>query len=231
MSDTTNKTTRGDVVYALTKAGLSALPLVGGPAAELFAAVVQPPIERRRSRWMDLVGERLLELEKRGLDLNSLSANDEFISAVLQATSAAIKTHHREKLEALRNAVANIAIGVSPDETIAAILIRLIDELTPMHLKVLTAAHASPPSKLETRSKESGFDRFARTAGIPELIGKELLLKQLWSDLRIAGLIGIDIDERRAPPQSWEVSCTTFLGSALIKFITLAPPPGDRNDL
>ncbi len=42
----------GDVVHAVTKAGLSAIPVAGGPAVELFQFVVQPPLEKRREAWM-----------------------------------------------------------------------------------------------------------------------------------------------------------------------------------
>jgi hypothetical protein len=38
----------GDVVQSVTKAILSAVPGVGGPAAELFAFIFAPPLERRR---------------------------------------------------------------------------------------------------------------------------------------------------------------------------------------
>ena len=41
-----------DAAHALVKAGLSAIPMVGGPAVELFQYVVQPPLERRREAWM-----------------------------------------------------------------------------------------------------------------------------------------------------------------------------------
>ena len=36
--------TTGDYAHTTAKAALSALPVVGGPAAELFALVIAPPL-------------------------------------------------------------------------------------------------------------------------------------------------------------------------------------------
>jgi hypothetical protein len=42
------KASMGDIAHTSTKAGLSAIPLVGGPAAEIFAAIITPPLTKRR---------------------------------------------------------------------------------------------------------------------------------------------------------------------------------------
>jgi hypothetical protein len=48
--DTTRKEDKlsaGDWTYTLVKAGMSAVPIVGGPVAELFAALIAPPLTKR----------------------------------------------------------------------------------------------------------------------------------------------------------------------------------------
>jgi hypothetical protein len=47
-----------DVVHAVAKVGLSAIPQYGGVAAELFGAVLPPPLEKRRQDWYESVGQR-----------------------------------------------------------------------------------------------------------------------------------------------------------------------------
>ncbi|UUZ63272.1 hypothetical protein LP417_27235 [Polaromonas sp. P1-6] len=89
------ESSKGDVAHALAKAGLSAVPFVGGPAVELFQLLVQPPLERRRQQWMQQVGEKLLELEAKGLSLEKLQGNEQFVSAAMQASAAAIRTHKK----------------------------------------------------------------------------------------------------------------------------------------
>ncbi len=219
------KSTSGDFLHAVVKAGLSALPGIGGPAAELFQLVIAPPIEDRRIRWVEMVGKKLMELEQRGIDLGSLAKNEEFITVVLHASTVAIRTHQREKLEALRNAVANVAVGLAPDETLQAMLIRLVDELTPMHLKLLSAAHLPEPlGRIPITPGQSGIDRFAM-ANVTELVGREALLNQIWDDLFRSGLVNTErVDGLFAiGSTAGSGSATTFLGSALLNFIHTPP--------
>jgi hypothetical protein len=42
------KATGGDAAHMAVKAALSVIPALGGPAAELFAYLLAPPLERRR---------------------------------------------------------------------------------------------------------------------------------------------------------------------------------------
>jgi len=101
----------GDVAHAIAKAGLSAIPVVGSPVAELLQLLIQPPIEKRRTEWMSQIGEALRDLEAKGLKLEDLQNNDQFVSAVMYASQLALRTHQSEKLAALRNAILNVAQG------------------------------------------------------------------------------------------------------------------------
>ncbi|MBI4128641.1 MAG: hypothetical protein HY460_01200, partial [Parcubacteria group bacterium] len=77
------KKTAGDAAHAIVRAGISAVPIIGGPAVELFQNIVIPPLEKRRDEWMKDIGERLLRLEKeRGVSLEDLKESPEFIDAV-----------------------------------------------------------------------------------------------------------------------------------------------------
>src|SRR2546428_6257956 len=108
----------GDVAHAAVKAALSAIPGVGGPAAELFQLIIQLPIEKRRDAFLASLAERLFRLEAQGLKVSALKDRPEFVTAFLQATQVALRTHEAEKLEALRNAVENVARGQSPDDVL-----------------------------------------------------------------------------------------------------------------
>ena len=93
--------TAGDVLHALVKAGVSGIPIVGAPAAEIFALVVAPPLERRRDKWIESIGSGLKELAEKveGFKLEELSQNETFITTVIHASQAAIRNHQKEKLE------------------------------------------------------------------------------------------------------------------------------------
>jgi hypothetical protein len=140
------KRSGGDVAHALTKAGLSAIPVVGGPAVELFQLVIQPPLEKRREAWRARVGEAIAKLEANGIDIESLRENEEFVSVVMQASQIAIRTHQEEKLVMLRNAVLNVATGQTTDESLQTMFLNFVDVFTEWHVRILRLFQ-SPPAQ------------------------------------------------------------------------------------
>jgi len=140
MADDTGKVperTASDYAHTTAKAALSAIPVVGGPAAELFA--LAPPIEKRRDAWLQGLYDDLkrLEVEVEGFKIDDLANNDAFVSAVLQATQIAMRTHQQEKLDALRNALLNVIRLKSLDEETQDFFFGLIDMFTVTHIEVL----------------------------------------------------------------------------------------------
>jgi hypothetical protein len=135
--------TVGDVVHIATKAGLSAIPIVGGPAAEIFAAIVQPPLERRRNEWIRDLGDRIEQLEKEGrIHAEELQHNEPFVDTALQATTIALRNHQGEKREALRNAVLNAALPGAPAADLQHFFLGLVDQFTTWHLRILRSVGA-----------------------------------------------------------------------------------------
>lgn len=210
-----NKHSIGDAAHALAKAGLSAIPIVGGPAVELFQYVVQPPLEKRRAEWMQSVGERLESLESKGLDLASLQVNEQFISVVMEASQSALRTHNSAKLEALRNAVINVAIGHGPEETVQHLLLGYVDELTEMHFRILKVFH-SP--EVPTELSVGGLDSVL-THNIPSLRPQRDLYDQFWRDLYARGLVNTDSLHVTMSGSGLTQRRTTGLGEAMLRFI------------
>ena len=211
---------KSDVVHALAKAGLSIIPVVGGPAVELFQLLVQPPLEKRRSDWMNMVGEKLEQLEKEGLKLEDLQDDEQFISAVMNATQAALRTHITAKREALCNAVLNIAIGQSPDETVQHLLLSFIDDFTEMHIMILKAFHApEPPPGLSM----GGLNSLLEYA-ILALINRRNIYDQLWKDLYTRGLVNTESLHTTMSGHGLTSRRTTDLGAALLELIQEPKP-------
>lgn len=206
----------GDVAHAAVKAGLSAIPVLGGTAAEIFQFVIQPPLERRRVEWMAAVGEKLRELEERGVNLEELSKNEEFVSAAMQASNIALRTHQQEKLDALRNAVLNIAVGQAPDDALQHMFFRWVDSFSPLHLRILKFFQAPEPQP----GVSMGGLSSVLEARMPDLRGQRLVYDQIWKDLYAGGLVNTDglhaimsetgLRERRTSP----------LGDAFLRFIS-----------
>jgi len=118
------KPTRGDALYALVKAGISAVPQLGGPASELLALVIAPPLKKRQVDWMNRVAECLKELESKvdGFNMETLRDNPLFVTAILHATTVALRNHQEEKLQALQNAVLNTARGIDLGKSADSVL-------------------------------------------------------------------------------------------------------------
>jgi hypothetical protein len=202
----------GDHGYAAIRAAISAIPIAGGPAVEILAAIVTPPIEKRRNEWMAAVSEalRTLEQEQR-IDLASLGSDPQFIDAVLEASRIALRTSRTEKLAALRNAVLNSALRTEPDLTIQEILLNLVDGLTPLHIQFLRRFAGI---KGQTTTSTDGFACF-----FPELKASPLLYRTIGKDLRDRGLI--DADALVPTPEKGTITIdVSELGLRLIRFIT-----------
>jgi hypothetical protein len=91
------------------------------------------------SNWLDELRQKFNELSHTvaGLAPERLSRDEAFSSAFAHATQAAMRSYRAEKLEALRSAVLNIAIGRAPAEDLQLIFLNLIDRFTPTHLQTL----------------------------------------------------------------------------------------------
>jgi hypothetical protein len=128
----------GDVIHAMTRAGLGVIPYAGAAAGELLSLIVTPSLEKRRNQWMEEIGKGLVTLEeKMGVVLESLQENDGFINTAIEATRIAIKTINREKREALKSAILNSALPNPPDESLQQTFLSLIDTMSVWHLKVI----------------------------------------------------------------------------------------------
>ncbi|MBN2181301.1 MAG: hypothetical protein JW715_05255 [Sedimentisphaerales bacterium] len=209
------KKSAGDYAHTIAKAGLSSVPVFGGPAVELFQNVIQPPLGKRLNEWMRQVGEKLQFLEKQGQKLEDLQNNEVFISAVMHASQLALRTHKKEKLDALRNAVINIAKGQAPEEAIQHIYLDFVDSLTELHLRILKVIQSPSAPKGEIGSL-SGVIEY----NIPELGDKRELLNLLWKDLLSRDLVGGDSLDAVMIGNRWREKHTTKFGDEFLNFIS-----------
>ncbi len=210
------KATKGDALHALTKAGLSGIPVVGGAAVELFQYLVQPPLERRRTEWMVEVGEKLQELERRGLNIEELGQKDEFISAVMHASHIALRTHQVEKREALRNAIFNVGAGQSPGEALEHMFFDWIDSLSVLHIQVLMLFQdPAPPSQMSMGGLGSVLEH-----NMPQLKGQRHIYDQVWKDLYSRGLVNTESLHVTMSGQGLASKRTTEVGDEFLRFIS-----------
>ncbi len=209
------KRSPGDVAHAVVKAVVAAAPVIGGPGAELFQLLIQPPLERRRDEWMNSVAEELRKLQENGLRLENLKENDEFISAVLHASQVALRTHQKEKLEALRNAIINVAKRQAPEEAIQLMFLNFVDAFTEWHLRILRLFQNPPP---QPKRLAGGLSDVLEGA-FPELKGEREFYDSVWRDLYLRGLVGAETLHSIATGSGLAQKRTTAFGDKFLAFI------------
>ena len=208
------------------------MPLAGGAAAELFG-LLNLSLAHRRDAWLQDLAIRLGKLEGQisGFTLDTLAGNEPFVSAMLQATPAALRTHQKEKLEALRNAVLNTAVEQASDGSdYHIVFLALIDQFSSAHLRVLKSFR-HPYLLRKTidylgwylcgldKSNQSWreWPRWVRdfTPGFED--ASQEFIHVLLSDLHSAGLIRAEADSFDQLPES--ETWTTKFGGLFLTFI------------
>ncbi|HEY5593276.1 MAG TPA: hypothetical protein VIK55_19950 [Paludibacter sp.] len=216
---------KNDIAYTLAKAGLGSIPLVGAVASELLQLLVTPPIERRRTKWMTEIGEKIQELETRNLlNLDELRTNEIFIDVVLQTTQQALKTSENEKIEYYKNAIVNTAVGDNPELAEIQIFLNLISDFTVWHIKILNFFD-NPVNWFSVNGEpvpsfySGGLSDILEIA-FPELKDRRYFYDLLWADLSRAGLNNTNGLHTIMTGDGLLVSRTTDFGKVFLKFIT-----------
>lgn len=222
------KQTGGDAVHLIARSVISSIPVFGAAALELFNVVIEPPIMRRKDEWLTLLAEKVALLAKSvdGFKVENLKDNELFITAVLHATPAALRTHQKEKLDALRNAVLNTALSRGPDEDMQLMFLGFLDKFTPWHLRVLMHFHENPPDWM------LGSDPAYLAQAFPQLLeqteaglgGKVGFFMQLVHDLENSGLLDTQSPPRATSGRGNPTGKSTKLGEQFLEFI-ISPIP------
>ena len=105
---------------------------------EWFNRLLVPPVQRRQAAWLNDLAERIAVLEQQGrLRVEDLQHNDEFVSTVMQASYTAIRNHQKEKIDALRNAVLNTALGLLLGDLKREMFLGFVDIFSVTHIRIL----------------------------------------------------------------------------------------------
>ena len=175
---------------------------------------------------MESVGEALKELEqKMNIVLEELHDNDKFIDAAMDATQIALRTSEKEKLDALRNALLNMAIPNSLDESIRKIFFSFIDIFSVFHIKILKLLRNPRKWFLKHQIK---YPEHIMTGGLSNLIeiafpilrNKREIYNQMWKDLYLRGLVETEGLNLTFSAAGLEAKRTTGIGDAFLDFIS-----------
>src|ERR1700685_4332300 len=75
-----------DTAQAIAKAGMAAIPVIGGPINQVLSLVLTPAVGRRRDEWLKELADALDEMEKEvaGFRIEKLADDEAFVSATIQ---------------------------------------------------------------------------------------------------------------------------------------------------
>jgi hypothetical protein len=217
----------GEIIEAVARGAVSSIPFIGGAVAELLGLVIQPAVEHRREEWFQQLGRAFEELRRRldGFDPAELAKNEVFVTAVITTSNAALRTHEAEKLEALRNAVVNSGLPMAPQEHVQLMFIRMVDELTAFHLRLLAYCR-DPEAWLTTHGIAKpniymGPRMAVAIVAMPELEHDAPTYKQAVRDLVARGLLQDSLDGMVSQQALYD-SLTTEFGNRFLSYIS--PP-------
>lgn len=129
-----------DLVRTAADGAINLVPFVGGTASVLLHRLLVPSLERRTNRWLTEVGELLDYLLTRGVDVDALADDDEFVTAVLTASQIALGTSLESKMRRLRNFLGHMALDPTRRDFTTMRLLRLVEELEDEHFALLAWA-------------------------------------------------------------------------------------------
>jgi hypothetical protein len=170
-------------------AGLSAVPIVGGPLASLVSDYVPASTQRAVEHHLELLGEQLESLEGR-IDVEQVD-KEEFSELFKSCYLVVIRSHREEKLRAAAALLANILLrpGDANKSSYEELdhLVRCLDALSIGAISVLGAARHIA---ITAPSGTQGHFRFPQlSSALPQFDSS--LLMSLVSELRSLNLLRV----------------------------------------
>lgn len=226
MDKSPKKSATREIVESGVVGAAGMVPIAGSPLAAAFQLAIGWKFGKRQADWLDGLAEAVDDLQRRtdaSVTFEDLADNDAFMDAVVTATRAAHATHLEEKLDALRNGVLNTLGLDAPGLDEQARFFRLIEELTPAHLKMLRF-FASPARWFEEHGLEKGTYMMGGQAtlleqGIPEFSARRDWYDLLAGDLSRMQLCNPALHVVMSGDGMWSAR-NTAMGNRFLAFVT-----------
>lgn len=175
---------------AIVKILVGFVPMVGPALAEIVGHV-DGQLNQRQAYWRDEVTEAINTLLSQSQDQSRLTVedlieNEAFTSFLLQATPIALRTHQKEKVACLKNALTAVGRPEFTDEDLAFQFLRYIDELAVSHLGILRIIRDNEMAFDRVKSMQDAFEQIKPAA---QLDISPLILRTYLRDLDAKGLI------------------------------------------
>ena len=195
-------------------------PLTAIAASEFIDSVFHTPYEKRKTEMME---DQILVLQEAvrrhpNLTTEDIENNHAFISASIRAAQIGANTHEHEKREYLRNALLNVLLGTTADETKQQIFFNAIDAFAAAHVKALHVLAGRATVPWPTATIDNRTFLAAIEATIPKLKGQAPLIDAILNDLNSRGFT--TVSKSHVPFRPGDV---TNLGVNFLDFVSEPP--------
>lgn len=191
-----------DKIHRLVKAGIGALPMLSGTIVEVFNALVENPLQKRRGEWLHALS---MAINKAEIDIEKLQTDQEatqkVLSAILQSTDIALKTNDKNVHETLIRMVLHTLRNSDEEDDVLSVYFSTARQMTSSHFTVLTFVSnrkSLTSNGGELKACESAFiseveNLDGKSANIPatrilkDLVSMELIYSPERSPSRLGG--------------------------------------------
>lgn len=205
-----------EAVEIAAKTALSAIPTGGTLLTGVWDAIKSHCAQKRLMDWQNIIEERLSKLDN---TLEDVGENENFTSAMFQATELAIKTSESAKREYLANAVCH-SLTCPFEESVIMMFFNMIGKYTLWHLKILD--FFQNPRKFNAVNEAKycmGSPKTVLFEVYPELQDKEPYVDRIVKELYADGLMSIEDLNCTMTSSGMVASRVTSIGEDFIKFI------------
>jgi hypothetical protein len=215
-----------DVAMATIKGAVGNIPFAGPFLSEYIGLAQERIADKRIKEWMEMVESKI---EKLNCDMDKLSNNELFYTALHIATNKAMKEYEKGKREYFANAIYNTVYITDLSEEKKMVFFFLLEKYTLSSMKLLKlfsennyreSDYIEKSGMVITRT-QPGQEKLIKyiLQYIKEFEGEAVLVKNLTTQLFYDGLIeDVDFNMPEYPKQSRRKRSTS-LGDDFLKFI------------
>jgi len=206
-----------EIVEVAAKTALSVIPIGGALITSVWDSIKSNCAQKRLIKWQSLIEKQLSEVNA---TLEDVGNNENFTSAIFQATELAIKTSENEKREYLANAVLN-SLTCPFEESAVMMFFSMIEKYTLWHLKILD--FFQNPKKFPQINEDHYYMGSPKTPLFdvyPGLKNKEVYVDKIVKELYSDGLMNTPDLNCAVTSSGMVASRVTEIGEDFICFIT-----------
>jgi hypothetical protein len=215
-----------EVAVATIKGAVGVIPFAGTFLSEYIGLAQERIADKRIKEWMEMIESKI---EKLDCDIDILSHDELFFTALHIATNKVMKEYQKEKREYFANAIYNTVYITDISEDKKMVFFNLLEKYTLSSIKLLklfSENNYNESDYVEKRGMSTTYIHPGQEKPIKYILeyvtefeGESELIKNLTTQLFYDGLIEEIKFEMPEYPEQSRRKHSTFLGDDFLRFI------------